>query len=50
MDEEFHYPNARKLCLTHSSSYKILSKLSEVDFEIDKSSPHFKRNCEIELL
>lgn len=45
--EEFHYPNTRKLSPPYSGPYTILKKLSDVNFEIDKPSPHFKRNSEI---
>lgn len=45
--EEFHYPNTRKLSPPYSGPYTILKKLSDVNFEINKPSPHFKRNSEI---
>ena len=47
MYEEFHYPNSHKLASPYSGPYKILKQLSDVNFEIDKLSPHFKRNSEI---
>ena len=47
MYEEFHYPSARKLTSPYSEPYKILKQLSDVNFEIDKPSPHFQRNSEI---
>lgn len=47
MYEEFHYPNTRKLSPPYSGPYTILNQLSEVNFEIDKPEPHFKRNSEI---
>ena len=47
MYEEFHYPNTRKLTSPYSGPYKILKQLSDVNFEIDKPSPHFQRNSEI---
>ena len=47
MYEEFHYLNSRKLTSPYSGPNKILKQLSDVNFEIDKPSPHFQRNFKI---
>lgn len=47
MFKVFNYPNTRKLSPPYSGPYTILNQLSDVNFEIDKPSPHFKINSEI---
>ena len=47
MHEEFNNPNSHKLTSPYSGPYKILKQLSDVNFEIDNPSLHFKRKSEI---
>lgn len=47
MYKEFHYLNTRKLSPTYSGPYTILNQFSDINFEIDKPSPYYKRNSEI---
>lgn len=47
MLEEFQYPNTRKLSPPFSGPYKILKKLSAVNFEITKPNPYYKSETEV---
>ncbi len=45
--EEFEYPNTRKLTSPYSGPYKIVNKLSEVNYEIDRENYHTKKATEV---
>lgn len=45
--EEFKYPNTRKLSPAFSGPYKVLKKITDVNYEINKRNTHTKENTEI---
>ncbi|GFU82953.1 retrotransposable element Tf2 protein type 1 [Trichonephila clavipes] len=44
--EEFKYPNTRKLSPTFGGLYKILRKISDVNYERNKTNAHTKEKSE----
>lgn len=45
--EEFHYPNTRKLTSPYSGPYRVVRKLSDVNYEIDKHNSYTGLNTEV---
>lgn len=45
--EEFKYPNSRKLSPPFSGPYKIIKKVSDVNYEINKTNSHSREKTEV---